>query len=546
MLSAPRRPAAALRRALAAPALVALGALAALGALGALGACGAERPVGVTPPGAGPVVRPTLPPSYRPSGRAAAGDVFVHLFEWRWTDVARECELVLGPAGYRAVQVAPPQEHATVAGNPWWVRYQPVSYSLARSRSGTEAEFRDMVGRCRAAGVDVYVDAVVNHMTAGSGTGSAGTAYTKYSYPTVPYAQPDFHTPCGIDSYQVARQVQDCELVGLADLNTGLASVRQKIAAYLVGLGRLGVAGFRLDAAKHIQPVQLDSIVALVNQAARAEGRPLPYWFAEVIDYGGEAVTARDYWGLGHASGGAVDVTEFKYRGIGDKFIQKGGTQKLSELRQFSEQSWQVQPGDKAVVFVENHDTQRQDGVWYRDGQTYRLAHVWLLGHPYGYPSVMSSYAFDRSSGAGRDAGPPSDASGATTPVACAASLESAAIGEWVCEHRDPTIRAMVRFRKLVAGTGVDRPWDNGGNAVAFSRGDRGFVAISREATALSASVPTGLAAGTYCDLLTGGRQGTGAGATCAGTRVVVDAGGAARLALPANTAVVLHVDARL
>ena len=37
--------------------------------------------------------------------------VFVHLFEWRWQDVALECEQVLGPAGFAAVQVSPPNEH---------------------------------------------------------------------------------------------------------------------------------------------------------------------------------------------------------------------------------------------------------------------------------------------------------------------------------------------------------------------------------------------------------------------------------------------------
>jgi len=37
--------------------------------------------------------------------------------------------------------------------------------------------------------------------------------------------------------------VQDCELFSLPDLNTGLASVRRKIADYLIGLARLGVAG---------------------------------------------------------------------------------------------------------------------------------------------------------------------------------------------------------------------------------------------------------------------------------------------------------------
>ena len=49
-------------------------------------------------------------------------------------------------------------------GPEWWVRYQPVSY-LLESRSGTREEFVDMVQRCRAQGVNIYVDAVINHMT---------------------------------------------------------------------------------------------------------------------------------------------------------------------------------------------------------------------------------------------------------------------------------------------------------------------------------------------------------------------------------------------
>ena len=31
---------------------------------------------------------------------------FVHLFEWPWADIATECETVLGPKGYSAVQVS--------------------------------------------------------------------------------------------------------------------------------------------------------------------------------------------------------------------------------------------------------------------------------------------------------------------------------------------------------------------------------------------------------------------------------------------------------
>ena len=65
----------------------------------------------------------------------AAGDVFVHLFEWKWRDIATECETSLGPAGFAAVQVSPPQEHSITPNHDWSERYQPVSYSIARSRS---------------------------------------------------------------------------------------------------------------------------------------------------------------------------------------------------------------------------------------------------------------------------------------------------------------------------------------------------------------------------------------------------------------------------
>lgn len=517
-----------------------------LAALALAAAACASKPLPTAATPYPPAGRPALPQTYRPSGHMAAGDVFVHLFEWPWKDVASECESVLGPAGYHAVQVSPPEEHAVIAGNPWWERYQPVSYSIDRSRSGTRAEFEDMVARCHAAGVDIYVDAVINHMTAGAGTGSNGTAYTKYEYPGL-YTQSDFHAPCAVTDYQSAANVQDCELLGLADLNTGASAVRQKIAGYLLSLARLGVAGFRIDAAKHMQPVELDSILSIVDRTLAAEGRPLPYYFGEVIDNGGEAVKRSDYYGLAYVSGGAADITEFRFKGVGDKFLGLGG-QRLADLNpdgtaghQFSALAWGMMPADKAVVFLENHDTQRSGGIGYRDGTVYRLANVWMLAQPYGYPKVMSSYAFDRSTQAGRDAGPPSDASGATQPVACASSMETATLGQWVCEHRDPMIARMVAFRRVVAGAPIGNWWDDGANAIAFSRGDRGFVAINRETSPVTATITTGLAAGTYCDVLTGGAGASG----CAGTTVTVGTGGTVQLTLPSNSAIALDVAQR-
>jgi alpha-amylase len=87
------RPFATRALALVAPALVAP-------ALVACGGGGTSTPTGppLTQPPAG---RPLLPTTYRASGHAAAGDVSVHLFEWRWNDIASECEAVLGPAATR-------------------------------------------------------------------------------------------------------------------------------------------------------------------------------------------------------------------------------------------------------------------------------------------------------------------------------------------------------------------------------------------------------------------------------------------------------------
>ena len=509
--------------------------------------CGGGAPIVETT--ARSAERPVLASAYRASGHMAAGDVFVHLFEWKWPDIAAECETVLGPAGFAALQVSPPMEHSVQSSATWSERYQPVSYSVARSRSGTGAEFANMVARCRAAGVGIYVDAVINHMTANPtpGVGSNGTSYSKYSYPGL-YTPADFHPPCSITSYDNAASVQDCELLGLPDLNTGLATVRQKIADYLIGLTRLGVAGFRIDAAKHIQPVELDAIVSIVNQAAVTEGRQRPYFFGEVIDYGDGAVRAPDYYGLAYSSGGASDITEFKVRGVADKFLGNGG-QHLSQLNpngppgsQFSVAAWGIMPADKAVIFLENHDTQRDGGIGYRDGAIYRLANVWMLAQPYGYPSIMSSYAFDRTTQPGREQGPPSDANGATNAVTCASSLETAVIGQWVCEHRDPFISRMVGFRRLVAGTDINHWWDNGANAIAFSRGDKGFVAINRQNVPLTATIATGLPPGTYCDLLSGGRNGT----ACVGTSVTVGSGGGVDLAIGANSAIAIDSATRL
>ena len=504
----------------------------------------------------GQTLLPPLDPAYTPTGAAARGDVFVHLFEWRWADIAKECETFLGPKGYAGVQISPPSEHAVIATTstgatyPWWQRYQTVSYTLAQSRSGSYAEFKDMVQRCAAVDVKVYADVVINHMTAGSGTGSAGNAYTKYQYGAVPWAQGDFHTGCGISNYNDAANVQLCELVGLADLRTEDDAVRDRIADYLIALHVDGVAGFRVDAAKHMQPRDIDAILAKVNAAALAAqpARPLPYVFLEVINNPNEAVTAQQYFGVAHGSGGAADVTDFLYGyRVGDAFLGRNGTT-LASLQTLATG---LLPSDKSVVFVDNHDNQRGSNLYYADANNaYELATVFMLAHPQGAPSVMSSFGFDRASPAGRDAGPPSAAGGVTTSTfdgagnsRCTRQLGSAQAGSWICEHRRDAIAAMVAFRKATAGAPVAGftvvNADN--NRIAFARQGKGFVALNNTALAANFQVQTTLPDGFYCNVASDAYDPPTR--ACGGTPIGV-AGGTANINLPARRAVVLHVDA--
>jgi alpha-amylase len=494
---------------------------------------------------------PASTPPPAPSAKAAAG-AYVQLFEWTWPDIAKECQLYLGPNGFAAVQVSPPSEHAILPEFPWYERYQTVGYELDKSRSGTKAEFVAMVSACNAAGVDVYVDAVINHTTAQTtGTGSNGTAFTKYAYPNL-YVPTDFHQPtCQIqptDYTTSALHVQTCELEGLADLDTGADNVRTTLANYLIALVQIGVHGFRIDSAKHISATDLDAILTQVAKATPSF--PTPFYYFEVEDPGGEVIVPSDYYGVANASGVYGSALEFLYGGIGDRFLNNSGLT-LSNLKTFSPDTWGLIPSDRAIAFTNNHDTQRDSAIFYQNEPYYDLANIFMLAWPYGYPAIMSGFAFDRSTTAGQGQGPPSDADGNTLPVYPAgsnvpgcvapASLASAPFGSWTCEHRVPSIAGMIGFRKATAGVqSVTDWWDDGSNQIAFGRGDLGFVVINRETAALTQSFQTELKSGTYCDVV-GGALVAGA---CSGASVTVDSAGSARITVPPNGAFAIHAGA--
>uniref|UniRef100_A0A673LHU1 alpha-amylase n=1 Tax=Sinocyclocheilus rhinocerous TaxID=307959 RepID=A0A673LHU1_9TELE len=352
------------------------------------------------------------------NGRTA----IVHLFGADMADIAAECERYLGPDGFGGVQISPPSESIVVTNpwHPWWQRYHPIGYNLC-SRSGNENELRDMITRCNNVGVNIYVDAIINHMCGaggGAGTHSSCGSYfdaNKKDFPTVPYSNLDFND---------------------GKCNTG-NEIIGKVASFMNKLIDMGVAGFIVDACKHMWPGDLSAVYGRLNNLNTKwfPSGARPFIFQEVIDLGGEPITSGEYTGIGR-------VTEFKYGAKLGNVIRKWNGEKLSFVKNWGE-GWGFMSSDKALVFVDNHDNQRGHGaggasiVTFWDARLYKMAVAFMLAHPYGFTRVMSSYRWDRNIVNGQDQ------------------------NYW---------QNMVAFRNVVNGKAFSNWWDNGSNQISFSR----------------------------------------------------------------------------
>ncbi len=349
---------------------------------------------------------------------------FVHLFEWKWSDIEKECEY-LGKKGYGAVQISPPNEHRIYDDGtkrfPWWQRYQPVSYKVDASRSGTLQEFIEMVEECNTHGVKIYADIVINHMAAGSGNGTSGTPYNENNrdytvdHKGKKYSGLDFHSQCSINwDSPTAQQIQQCWIAGggLPDLKTESSWVKDRIVDYMNDLISIGVAGFRIDAAKHMEPGDIFAIVDRLSDLREDlhGSNQRPYIFQEVIFGENQPVKPVDYANTIQDS--RLGITEFRYgTNISFKF-RDDLSGKLSDFIKdefpSAEAGWGMLHSSDAVVFTDNHDNQRGHGSGYWvdingnktiggivtnffNGSVYNLANVFMLAWPYGYPKVIFS-----------------------------------------------------------------------------------------------------------------------------------------------------------
>jgi len=204
-------------------------------------------------------------------------------------------------------------------------------------------------------------------------------------------------------------------------------------------------------------------------------------------------------------------------------------------------EGWGYMPSDKAVVFIDNHDNQRGQGggghvLTHKDGKLYELASIFMLAWPYGYPQIMSSFAFPHGD---NSQGPPSDQNGKTLDVNCLEQgLATTATRGWICEHRWNSIAAMVGFRNATSSQfDITNWWTNGNSQIAFGRGGLGFIVMNNEDQDLEREYQTGMPAGRYCDVITDSFKDAG----CSGSIIQVDDNGVAKIKTSSRSATAFY-----
>ena len=456
--------------------------------------------------------------------KPAATDVTMIAFQQSWKTIGDECTKTYGPEGVKYVQVSPPQE--SIQGTQWWTVYQPVSYKLD-SRFGTEDEFKTMISQCKAVGVRIVADVVLNHTTGHDVSwvddqyGVAGTEYNG-SYGRYPgigiyqyeesgnnhqYGLPsgDFHT-CksnvsdNISDYTNADEVWNCRLSTMWDINTGSDRVQNIQAEYLAHLWEDGVRGFRIDSAKHMDPNDIASIKRkFMTKAGITDERSFP-WSQEVIYHNGESekFAPERYEKNGQ-------VTEFSYA----YSLLKDFNGSITNLKNIT--SDLLDDADNATVFVSNWDTARgSETLKPVSGARYELANAFMLGYDYGHPKILSDYAFNESTQ--YDDGV-KDSTDTTVPKismdgVCATQKDPTQMeyGDWNCQQRWTSIRGMIKFHNAVNGTSVSNWQESGSNNIAFERVDangksKGLLALNNTLQEHDVDYTTSLPDGEYCNV---------------------------------------------
>lgn len=406
-------------------------------------------------------------------------DVILHAFDWQYAYVTEMAEKI-SQLGYKTVLVSPPMKSkALEGGTQWWQRYQPQDYRVIDNQLGDTNDFITMVQTLKDHGLRVYADVVFNHMA------NESKIRTDLDYPNAldmqsyyndwdyyqsvklfgDLSQPlfdenDFVEAFGIEDWKDKWQVQNGRITAGRE-DPGLPTLRDNkhvVAsqqAYLKALKKIGVQGFRIDAAKHMTLEHLRKVWTKEIM----EGVHI---FGEIITDGGATKEEYELFLQPYLECTKLGAYDFPlFNTVFEAFQEKGDMCSLINPYSFG----QALSNTRAITFAITHDIPNNDVFQDLIMQEERewLAYSYILGRDGGVPLIYTDLD---TSGIEDKQGQP----------------------RWQNSWKDPRMVKMIAFHNHVHGEPMARILGDE-DYLIFSRGDKGIVAINKSDKTIEVSI---------------------------------------------------------
>ena len=418
-------------------------------------------------------------------------ETILHVWSWNFPTIAENMKTI-ADAGFTMLQTSPVNacfspEGANIKildekeGN-WYHYYQPTDWTIGNNILGTEEEMQVMLDSAKKYNIRVLVDVLPNH------TAFDIDLVSDEFYAAVGGREKMFHTNGlkGIRDYSDRTQCTHQGVGGLPDVNTENPHFQKYYMEFVNKLIKMGVRGFRYDTAKHIgvhsDPVDVEAGVTENDFWDVATGRKEVLGVSLAIPYDslfvyGEVLQGRGVPEAEYA--GYFGQTASSYGHVLCKVIENRSAKDIDIV------SWYHSAAPEYLTtWVESHDTycNANETADLTDTQI-RTAWVFLTARQNGTPlffsrpmnSTRDNFFGDNLLGArGND------------------------------EFFHPEVVAVNKFRQAMKGQLEDIQISEDGKVASVNRGNKGVAIVNFSLDQTPVDLPTGLADGTYTDVVYG------------------------------------------
>ena len=418
-------------------------------------------------------------------------ETILHVWSWNFPTIAENMKTI-ADAGFTMLQTSPVNacfspEGANIKildakeGN-WYHYYQPTDWTIGNNILGTEEDMQVMLDSAKKYNIRVLVDVLPNH------TAFDIDLVSDEFYAAVGGREKMFHTNGlkGIRDYSDRTQCTHQGVGGLPDVNTENPHFQKYYMEFVNKLIKMGVRGFRYDTAKHIgvhsDPIDVEAGVTENDFWDVATGRKEVLGVSLAIPYDslfvyGEVLQGRGVPEAEYA--GYFGQTASSYGHVLCKVIENRSAKDIDIV------SWYHSAAPEYLTtWVESHDTycNANETADLTDAQI-RTAWVFLTARQNGTPlffsrpmnSTRDNFFGDNLLGArGND------------------------------EFFHPEVVAVNKFRQEMKGQLEDIQISEDGKVASVNRGNKGVAIVNFSLDQTPVDLPTGLADGTYTDVVYG------------------------------------------